>query len=263
MTRGAARNWILVFLFCLSSALAQADNDTIACGQYRRLHSETLGEDRNLLIRLPARYENSTARYAAVYVLDGEIETFLRASAAVEYLAEGEKAPEQIVVGIANTDRGRDMGAGAERFARFIRSELVPFIDGNFRTNGFRILCGQSLSTVFALYSFVKQPGAFDGYVLSSLGLSKENLGEFQKELAASAELRKIGDKYVFVGNAKTDPYDPDGARTGSGMAFLQSLKQTVPATVRFRHRIYDDEGHVPFPAICDGLKWIYSARAH
>jgi len=47
--------------------------------------------------------------------------------------------------------------------------------------------------------------------------------------------------------------YDPDGTQ------FLESLKQTVPATVLIKTKYYDDEGHVPFPSIYDGLRWIYS----
>ena len=57
--------------------------------------------------------------------------------------------PELIVVGVTNTNRSRDLTppsaddeetafwdevGGADRFRRFFREELIPFIDGHYRT---------------------------------------------------------------------------------------------------------------------------------
>ena len=149
---------------------------------------------------------------------------------------------------------------GANNFIQFIKTELIPFIDISYRTNGFRILCGQSASSVFALYGFLKQPDLFDGYVFSSLGLYNESLLVlFENELNKNQELKKIGRKYLYVANGKLDSYDPDGSITTRGMLFLESLIRTVPQSVLVESRVYPDEGHVPYPSVYDGLKWIYS----
>ena len=255
---------ILIFIFYAtsSSLSAQTDNAPIICGNYTRIHSNLLGEDRTLLIRLPEDYGKSDKTYPVLYKLDGEIGSFLQAFSAVFYLFDMTgNAPDHIIVGIENTDRNRDMGldAGANNFIQFIQSELIPFIDKNYRTNGFSILCGQSSSAVFALYSFLKQPDLFDAYILGSFGLYKESLALlFENELKKNDNLKTVGEKYVFVANGKKDSYDPDGTTTKRGDQFLELLKQTVPASVKLKRRMYENEGHVPYPTIYDGLKWIY-----
>ena len=45
------------------------------------------------------------------------------------------------------------------------------------------------------------------------------------------------------------------------GAAFLDSLGRKAPR-VRVESRIYEQEGHVPFPFVYDGLLWIYAEKA-
>jgi predicted alpha/beta superfamily hydrolase len=250
-------------LLGVGTLFAQTDNAPITCGNYRMIHSKVLGEDRTLLVRLPEDYGKSDKKYPVLYKLDGAKENFLQAFSAAYYLFDmTENAPELIIVGIENTDRNRDMipDQRANNFIQFIKSELIPFVDKNYRTNDFRILCGQSLSSIFALYSFLEQPNLFDAYILGSFGLYKESLTVlFESELKKNQDLKKVGKKYLFVANGKQDTYDPGGTKTKQGEQFLGSLKQTVPIAVLIKIKYYDDEGHVPFPSIYDGLKWIYS----
>jgi predicted alpha/beta superfamily hydrolase len=242
---------------------AQVDNAPITYGTYRTVHSKVLGEDRTLLIRLPADYEKSGKTYPVLYKLDGDKDVYLQTSSTLNYLVDmTDKVPDHIVVGIENTDRNRDMGLERkpDNFVEFINTELLPFIDTNYRTSGFRILCGQSASSGFALYFFLIRPELFDGYVLSSFGLFKQSLAvRLENELKKSQNLKKAGRKYLFVANGKQDTYDPDGSITKRGEQFLESLKQTVPASVLIKTKCYEGEGHVPFPSIYDGLRWIYS----
>ena len=251
---------------CLAGALsAQTDGAPITSGTYRVIHSRVLGEDRTLLIHLPGDYARSGKAYPVLYKLDGEMNNFIQTVSAARYLLDWtDQAPDPIIVGIANTDRNRDMGLDQrpDNFIRFLKDELIPFIGQNYRTSGFRTVCGQSASSVFAVYSFLKEPTMFDAYVLSSFGLFRESVAtNFDKELRRQ-NWQKAGKKYLFVANGKHDSYDPDGARTRRGAQFLMSLRAVVPATVLIETKDYDDEGHVPFPAIHDGLKWIYSGEA-
>lgn len=245
---------------------AQSENTSVTCGSYQKIHSNILGEDRTLLIRLPDDYGNSDKKYPVLYKLDGEKGNFLQAFSAAFYLFDMTgMAPDHIIVGIENTDRTRDMGvgAGANNFIQFIQSELIAFIDKNYRTNGFSILCGQSSSAVFALYSFLKQPDLFDAYILGSFGLYRESMAVlFENELKGNGDLKSVGKKYLYIANGKQDSYDPDGTVTKRGDQFLETIKQTVSTTVLLKYKMYDEEGHVPYYTIYDGLKWIYHSNS-
>jgi uncharacterized protein len=242
-----------------------ADNSTITCGNYRMIYSKILGEERTLLVSLPDNYDKSDKKYHVIYKLDGFKGNFLQAYSAAFYLYDmTENTPDAIIVGIENTDRNRDMGPDhkADNFIQFLKDELIPFIDKNYRTNSLRILCGQSYSTLFALYAFLKQPALFDAYILGSFGLYNDDLASLlESEMKKNNDLKTIGKKCIFIANGKRDTYDPDGSITKRGESFLESLKQVVPASVLFKVKTYEEEGHVPFPALYDGLKWIYSCN--
>jgi hypothetical protein len=255
-----------LLLYCstaISSLFAQTDNASITCGNYRKIYSNVLHEERILLISLPEDYGKSDKTYPVLFKLDGDKENFLQAFSAAFYLFDmTDNAFDPIIIGIENTDRNRDMlpDQKANYFIQFIHTELIPFVDRNYRTNGFRILCGQSLSSLFALYSFLEQPDIFDAYILGSFGFYKESLSVlFENELKRNSDLKSIGTKYLFVGNGKLDKNDPDGTITKRGDQFLELLKQTVPSSVIMKCKVYEEEGHVPYPTIYDGLKWIYN----
>jgi predicted alpha/beta superfamily hydrolase len=236
---------------CLATAAlcAQTDGTPIASGTYRVIHSKVLGEDRTLLVHLPGDYAKSDKKYPVVYKLDGEENNFLQAFAAAQYLLDWmDKAPNPIIVGIANTNRNRDMGLDQQpdNFIQFLKDELIPFVDKNYRTSAFRTLCGQSASSVFAAYSFLKQPSLFNAYILSSFGLFRESVATSFYDALKRQDLKNVGTRYLFVANGKHDSYDPDGARTKRGAQFLQSLRAAAPSGILIETRDYDDEGHVP-----------------
>ncbi len=258
----------LMALVLLSSAsavplFAQAENAPIACGTYRKLHSTVLGEDRTLLVGLPADYEKSVRAYPVLYRLDGDSVFFLHTMSATAYIVDmRQQKSDYIVVAIQNTNRNRDMNpeGGADNFIRFIKGELVPYVEKSYRSNGSRILAGQSFSALFALYSFLKEPSLFDAYLLGSFALYKPELSAlFEDALKKSPEITNVGRKSIFIANAKRDSYDPDGSRTKRGAEFLDFLSRSAPATLAIRTAVYEDEGHVPFGFVYDGLKWLDS----
>lgn len=260
----------IVALILLTSLLsnngysAENENKPITYGHYRKIHSKILDEERTLLVSLPQDYNNSDKHYPVIYRLDGNKEFLLHTSIAVWYLSEmAEKIPGHIVIAIENKDRNRDMtiGGGAEKFKLFIKEELFDFVEKNYRTKDFRILCGQSASSMFACYSFITEPQIFDAYIFSSFGFSNKYLELYQKEFLPNFKPVGTSKRYLFITNALKDPYDPDGLRMRNGLKFIDELKQNISDNILIEYKTYDDEGHVPFPSVYDGLKWIYQKR--
>jgi len=160
------------------AAAPQQDGDPLVLGHYRVLHSAVLEEDRILQLHLPTGYAEADIAYPAVYLFySDQVEEYF-AQAVHELSALGtDRMPQTILVGIPNTQRYRDLlawpqegrpGTGqAERFLRFVREELIPFVDKEYRTKAYRILVGPQAAAVFGAYAFVNQPGLFQAYVLN------------------------------------------------------------------------------------------------
>jgi uncharacterized protein len=106
--------------------------------------------------------------------------TVLFATALTTFLAANNRVPGLIVVAIENTDRNRDLttptqnevqgmsSGGADRFLQFLREELIPWTDDNYRTVPYRILLGHSLGGFFAIHALFSQPQTFDAYIAIS-----------------------------------------------------------------------------------------------
>jgi predicted alpha/beta superfamily hydrolase len=236
----------------------------ITHGHYRQFYSQVFGEERTVLISLPADYETSEKVYPVLYQLDGEKDVFFQSVSTIWYLSEmAGKIPGYIIVGIENTNRNRDFGQGGHEFHRFIQEDLIPFINFQYRTNDFKILCGQSASSVFAFQSFVNNPYLFNMYILISFGCSEASKVFFQNAIANSQDIPDIQNTFFFFTNAAVDPYDPSGIRTRNGEIIINILTEHISKTNQILYKIYDDEGHVPFPSLYDGLKWFHSGSHH
>ena len=67
------KKMVLVFLVLVSSVLsAQNKGDKISNGEYDKIHSEILDEDRIMLINLPENYDNTAIDYPVVYLFYGD-----------------------------------------------------------------------------------------------------------------------------------------------------------------------------------------------
>jgi len=85
--------------------------------------------------------------------------------------------PEIIVVAIENIDSERDCTvtkiktkrpnsmSDGKRFMNFIKKELIPYIDKNYRTKHNRILVEYSLGSLLTLNSYMAKNSIFDAYL--------------------------------------------------------------------------------------------------
>lgn len=138
------------------------------------MFSTNLNETRPYRVYLPRGYaEHSTRRYPVLYMHDGQnifengaFGTWNMA-APLETLTNGGQIREAIVVGVDNTaNRLKDYlppgdtisgsGAGwADKYARFLRDELKPYIDSHYRTKSDApntLTMGSSMGGVVSLY---------------------------------------------------------------------------------------------------------------
>ena len=96
-------------------------------------------------------------------------------------------------VGITNTDRTRDLSpthvqqagatgapqfptsGGADKFLKFMETELFPQIEKNYRVHPYRILAGHSLGGLFAVHAMIARPELFNAVIAVSPALQWDN----------------------------------------------------------------------------------------
>lgn len=213
------------------------------------LTSSVLGEVRAYTVHLPDSYARDTQRrYPVVYVLDGPPLDDHTAQGA-RPLAVAGQAPGLIVVGIPNMQRngrardflppflsfarrdGSPFTGGADRFLRFLRDELVPRIERDYRTTRPRLLVGHSLGAIFVSYSMGAAPSFFDGRFAHSPAIWRDEdaiAGDLARSLASARGLGSFF--YLSVG-------EKEGGGLGDGYAKLHTVLRTHAAAAGLRWR--------------------------
>lgn len=263
--------FLLITISLIGQYALSAQDINVKIGIRDSIKSEILNENRNILIHLPDDYHKSDQSYPIMFQLDGDVGLLMETTAIVDRLALREKIiPEMIIVAIENTNPFRDMWptntkynpkprvAGANDYLNFFEEELIPFIENQYRANGDRILYGQSLSSVFTIYTFLDKPKLFSSYLASSGGFP--DCEKYFKELSIKASLQneQFNGQKIFITNGLKDELDPNGEMNQTMNDFSNSIQDKLGEKISIQYLTYEKEGHVPFQSLYHGLKFIY-----
>ncbi|MFC2161252.1 alpha/beta hydrolase [Acidobacteriota bacterium] len=228
------------------------------------IYSQVLDEERTVSISLPEQYESSKKKYSVLYVLDAEGDkSFFQSTSTVAGLHNKGKTPQMLVVGVWNTQRNRDMipaavshrpsSGGSDKFLAFLKYELVPYINKNYRTENYSILYGMSNSALFAVYALLEAPETFNAYIASSpmIGHCPEYIkGKADSFINNDAASNRI--LYMIYGSddsQKVVDYVQD---------FYDFLKLNAPINFVSEHVILEGGGHVPLTSLSRALQFIF-----
>ncbi|WP_444922283.1 alpha/beta hydrolase [Microbulbifer sp. CnH-101-G] len=281
--------FLVIALFYIGSLNAESritrSSDTFELNDSEVFTIDTalLGRKYDLYIKTPSGYlekENKGKRYPALYLNDGPY-TFKVASG-VTHLKSMNKA---IVIGIsfAKGEKGqfsrvRDLTpvpddswkryktGGAPEYLRFIESEVIPFVEENYRANPKRrILAGQSLGGSFGAWVLLNKPELFSSYILTSPSLWYKNEIIFDIEEEYSKRHKSlIANIYLATGALET--------KEGSGMnhdmveghrKFVELLRSRKYQGMYLNDEVVSGADHYStFPiGLAKGLRWIYQER--
>ena len=250
----------MLALVCDASSQA-----TKAAGLVFEVHtfaSQTLGEERTILVTLPKGYERSDARYPVVFMLDAHEPQNVMMTGILDQQAWGRKIPEVILVGIQNTNRVRDLtptpterptSGGGSKFLQFIETEVVPLVGKNYRTLPFRVFAGHSLGGLFVVYSFVEKPDLFNAYIAASPVLGWDN-SYVIKRAETVFKQDKQWKKRLFAAMGDEPEY------MAGFNSFQSLLKREKPKDFEFAFQQFKDENHgsVVLPAYYAGLRMAF-----
>ena len=161
----------LFLLFLLSSFSFSFAQKTI----FKKYESIDLKDIRDVRIYLPQSYDkDSISNFPLAIVLDGEklFDLYLGVS---NYYAALDQAPEQIIVGVDMKEtRGKDVGydiadsnltPDSMRFYTFLRDELIPYVEANYRTSPFLTLVGEGITGNFITHYLKENVPIFNAYI--------------------------------------------------------------------------------------------------
>jgi len=249
--------------------------------------SATLKESRPYLVYTPRSYTDTTLapqRYPVLYLLDGDAH-FHSVTGLIQILGTGVNGtyvvPEMIVVAIPNTDRTRDLtpthseigadgrpqpaletSGGGSAFLTFLRTELIPRIDSEYRTTPYRVFVGHSFGGITALEALYAIPETFNAYVAidPSLWWDDQLLLKKARGYFDSAQL---DGKALYVAQANTvNPADTSVDLHFASIAKFDAVMRAYDRSgVRYGFRYYsdDDHGSVPLIAEYDALRFIFA----
>ena len=186
---------------------------------YHNVESGIVGRSYHVYVMLPDGYEDSSKQYPTIYLLDGG-GLYPLIAGYYRYLNFGEEVPDAIIVGIsyggATFEEGnyrstdytapsdeREYWGGADNFQTFLSDELLPMIEGEYRSDDSRrVIFGQSIGGQFVLYTALTEPNLFWGHIASNPALHR-NL-PFYLQSAGDADERKDRSK-LFVADGTED----------------------------------------------------------
>ncbi|WP_073219870.1 alpha/beta hydrolase [Aequorivita viscosa] len=175
-----------VFVIVITALFVGCGGQTIISGPIPThddftINSDLVNETRVINVWTPPNYEEGNHSLPVLYMADGGIkEDFPHIANTLSELIAKKSIPPIILVGIENTERGRDLTGfseveedaeycpltdGAKNFRAFITDELFSEIEERYRVTAEKGLIGESLSGLFVMETFFLTPEAFDFYI--------------------------------------------------------------------------------------------------
>ncbi len=247
--------WILVLAATSLVAVTSLTTRTLLKGpgpddpaRRTTLRSAVLGETRDVVVALPESYAREPERrYPVIYVLDGDSQRAHTADSAA-LLARIGAMPEAIVVSAPPVDgRGRQRDytppgmrqdsdvaqspdGRADRFLAFLKDELIPLVERDYRVSRPRLLAGNSRGGLFVVYSLLAEPSLFDARFALSPALFRDGdaiVARLETFLGSSPSL--AGFLYLSLGDGENEKMKGAFERT------VAVLERRAPPGLRWR----------------------------
>ena len=235
---------------------------TMAQDEYS-IQSESTQDTREIVVHLPKEYDpDRDEGYPVIYMLDAGSNDKMTAEIA-GYYHWGEIMPEVIVIGLKNVGRGLDFAPhyysiendGEEIFGNggkllaYIETELIPYVDNQFNTNGNKTFAGHSWGGQFVTYTLSQSPSLFDAYFITSPSFgdderwSKDTFDKLQQTLGQDLNFPE----FVYLSAGENEERLD---RLADYHRLTALLKQYLPEEVKLHHEVHDRANHTSNGAI-------------
>jgi hypothetical protein len=284
MIRFYLSSMFVLFLFiCSNGLIAQT-----APPQQNQVHLENTeqfpieskyvkNEKYIIQVGLPIDYKSSNKSYPVLYVLDGD-KSFGMAKEITDWLSWDNEIKNIIVVGISYgrgtniwwEKRTRDYtqfkdtvyyyypnAGGGDNFLSFIKNELFPVINKNYRTKqDSNAIIGLSFGALLSSYVLFTQPDMFKYYIIISPSLFWNGNSILKTESDYFVKHKELN-KTVYMAYGSQD--DNDWV-IGPTTELIRVIQEHKYASLIFITQVFKGESHISvYPvALTHGLKTIF-----
>jgi len=229
---------------------------TLPGSELRTMKSASTGRDYDLYIHIPSNYDqDKTKKYPVLYILDGQWD-FKLMDSVLGGLVYDKFVPDMIMVGITYSGENADYnslramdytptptaqvkGSGdGPKFLKFLKTELIPFIEANYRADSSRrVLQGSSYAGLFTLYALFSDPGLFFGYISASPAVPYDDRYAFKQEAEFARTHKELPVKlFLAVGGAEQ--------LTAPVQEFMKTLQSHNYKGLKLETRVIEAERH-------------------
>lgn len=271
------RKAVAYLFLILGVSMANAAVDTrhlqgLGDTRYRYVESAAMERGYHIYVMLPYGYdETGNTKYPTVYLLDGG-GLFPLMTAYYRYLKFGGEIPDTIIVGISyggdtfedgnhrSTDytapsAERDHWGGAGQFQNFLSDELMPIIEGDYRSDASRrIIFGQSIGGQFVLYTALTKPSLFWGHIASNPALHR-NLPFFMQQHGKREPSQERSRLFVADGTLN------DAVYRQPSLKWIERWSAVAGKPWEFKAANLEGHSHMSAPpaAFRQGMRWLFS----
>lgn len=223
-------------------------------------------------IYLPPTYTDTQRKYPLLVLTDASFMMGI-AETTFNLMTAFQEIPDVIVVGIGYPasstldwvrNRFRDMlpthvegydpSGSADKFIAFIKKELFPYIENNYRVDTTdRCFFGHSFGGLLGSYILIEQSSLFNRYILASpiYWWDKEIIKRLSTKGFLSADSVKA--VYTFIGGE-------EGVSVDHWKEFNEILITKLNKSTNFSQKVYENETHMSVTpaAFSTAVKFVY-----
>ncbi len=224
-------------------------------------------ESLSVKVYLPEGYHTSKKDYLALYTTAGS-RRFELMTSMLDWLShvDWSPVPQMVLVSVPSVTNGKfknkDDGASGKfdpSTTLWIKNKLIPYIDGHYRMQSFRVIEGFSSYGNYPLYVFQNHPELFQAFISLSpaLPLDKSGLVEsFDAHWGKQTKTEKYDYKSLYLSL---------GSMSESLASFNMLKGKLTPFSDRVSMRIADNSKEFylqpPVTSLTEALVWIFSDR--
>jgi predicted alpha/beta superfamily hydrolase len=148
--------------------------------------SEVFNEERTISVFIPESYNSgdSTKKFNVAYLFDGQFQPYYSmASSIMSYYEQTNEGIPLIIVGIHTKNRWDEFVPiceeektenieGADKLSLFLKNEVIPLIELNYRATNFKIGIGHSLGGTYVINEIIRDASLFNAVIAVSPNLT-------------------------------------------------------------------------------------------